>query len=196
MVKSSTQEDVVGVDTSSSALAGNSGSDLLTGTENRSKQPKKQDCQQQSKGNKFKHNKYTWTGKDFPEYNYQKSRDSRPKRDSNVEGQSYQYFEKDCKTVSSKEGSRETGNSPNRNKKHRRDTPKHGKERFKNRDIKQVTARTNNLKLNDRTSKIKSESSEDLPTKKIPPPPGFTTENLKTSARQCKIDIGPPPGFS
>ena len=196
MAKSSTQDDAGDVNTSSSASAGDNGSNLFAGKENGSKQLKKQDYQQQPKGNKFKHNKNTSTRKDFRKYNHQRNRDSRPKRDSNFEGRSCQYLKEECKTVSSEEGSSETGNSPNRNKKHRQDIPKHGKERFKNKDINQVTARTNELKLNDRTSKMKSERSEDLPAKKIPPPPGFTTENLKTSARLSKIDIAPPPGFS
>ena len=195
MVKSSTHEDVGDVNTSSSTSADDHGSDLLVGKENGSKQRKKQECQQQPKGNKFKHNKNTST-KDFRKYNHQRNRDSRAKRDSNVEGQSYQYLKEDSNAVSSKEGSSETGNSPNRNKKHRRDIPKHEKERFKSKDINQVTTRTNDPKLNDKTSKMKSEGSEDLSAKKIPPPPGFTTENLKFIAERSKIDIVPPPGFS
>ena len=195
MVKSSTHEDVGDVNTSSSTSADDHGSDLLVGKENGSKQRKKQECQQQPKGNKFKH-KNTSTGKDFRKYNHQRNRDSRAKRDSNVEGQSYQYLKEDSNAVSSKEGSSETGNSPNRNKKHRRDIPKHEKERFKSKDINQVTTRTNDLKLNDKTSKMKSEGSEDLSAKKIPPPPGFTTENLKFIAKRSKIDTVPPPGFS
>ena len=183
------------MNTSSSTSADDHGSDLLVGKENGSKQRKKQECQQQPKGNKFKH-KNTSTGKDFRKYNHQRNRDSRAKRDSNVEGQSYQYLKEDSNAVSSKEGSSETGNSPNRNKKHRRDIPKHEKERFKSKDINQVTTRTNDLKLNDKTSKMKSEGSEDLSAKKIPPPPGFTTENLKFIAKRSKIDIVPPPGFS
>ena len=184
------------MNTSSSTSADDHGSDLLVGKENGSKQRKKQECQQQPKGNKFKHNKNTSTGKDFRKYNHQRNRDSRAKRDSNVEGQSYQYLKEDSNAVSSKEGSSETGNSPNRNKKHRRDIPKHEKERFKSKDINQVTTRTNDLKLNDKTSKMKSEGSEDLSAKKIPPPPGFTIENLKFIAKRSKIDIVPPPGFS
>ena len=194
MVKSNTHEDVGDVNTSSSTLADDHGSDLV-GKENGSKQRKKQECQQQPKGNKFKHNKNTST-KDFRKYNHQRNRDSRAKRDSNVEGQSYQYLKEDSNAVSSKEGSSETGNSPNRNKKHRRDIPKHEKERFKSKDINQVTTRTNDPKLNDKTSKMKSEGSEDLSAKKIPPPPGFTRENLKFIAERSKIDIVPPPGFS
>ena len=195
MVKSSTHEDVGDVNTSSSTSADDHGSDLLVGKENGSKQSKKQECQQQPKGNKFKHNKNTST-KDFRKYNHQRNRDSRAKRDSNVEGQSYQYLKEDSNAVSSKEGSSETGNSPNRNKKHRQDISKHEKERFKSKDINQVTTRTNDLKLNDKTSKMKSEGSEDLSAKKIPPPPGFTTENLKFIAKRSKIDTVPPPGFS
>ena len=196
MVKSSTHEDVGDVNTSSSTSADDHGSDLLVGKENGSKQSKKQECQQQPKGNKFKHNKNTSTGKDFRKYNHQRNRDSRAKRNSNVEGQSYQHLKEDSNAVSSKEGSSETGNSPNRNKKHRQDIPKHEKERFKSKDINQVTTRTNDLKLNDKTSKMKSEGSEDLSAKKIPPPPGFTTENLKFIAKRSKIDTVPPPGFS
>ena len=184
------------MNTASSTSADDHGSDLLVGKENGSKQRKKQECQQQPKGNKFKHNKNTSTGKDFRKYNHQRNRDSRAKTDSNVEGQSYQYLKEDSNAVSSKEGSSETGNSPNRNKKHRRDIPKHEKERFKSKDINQVTTRTNDLKLNDKTSKMNSEGSEDLSAKKIPPPPGFTTENLKFIAKRSKIDIVPPPGFS
>ena len=195
MVKSSTHEHVGDVNTSSSTSADDHGSDLLVGKENGSKQRKKQECQQQPKGNKFKHNKNTST-KDFRKYNHQRNRDSRAKRDSNIEGQSYQYLKEDSNAVSSKEGSSETGNSPNGNKKHRRDIPKHEKERFKSKDINQVTTRTNDPKLNDKTSKMKSEGSEDLSAKKIPPPPGFTTENLKFIAKRSKIDIVPPPGFS
>ena len=184
------------MNTSSSTSADDHGSDLLVRKENGSKQRKKQECQQQPKGNKFKHNKNTSTGKDFRKYNHQRNRDSRAKTDSNVEGQSYQYLKEDSNAVSSKEGSSETGNSPNRNKKHRQDISKHEKERFKSKDINQVTTRTNDLKLNDKTSKMKSEGSEDLSAKKIPPPPGFTTENLKFIAKRSKIDIVPPPGFS